>query len=235
MSFQKDSFNYSCGVNSLGNVVSCFDLPVHWMDDTPSTNDEAKKFIAQHAINKVVLFATAFQSQGRGQHGKQWVAPRGTCILTSLAIPPLWVAWNPMLLKWAAALAVSETCFNFGLRNITIKKPNDVLVDGKKISGILLETVYQQGHLSASILGIGINGSFNVLPDSEAFPVLPTSFTLENVRVSLSELYGVLVKKMDPLFLKIQTRDMSLVDHILPWIREQDREAFHREIIPFAG
>ncbi len=222
--------NYSHAVNALGNELTCFDLPVHWFDETGSTNDEAKKFISQQEVRKSVLFATAFQSEGRGQREKKWLAPRGTCILTSLIIPSFWAAWNPMLLKWTGALAISETCSDFGLQNITIKSPNDVLVNGRKISGILLENSYSKGNLISSVLGVGINVSFNALTGAEDFPIQPTSFTLENVCMSLSEVYCVWVKKMDTLLSEFQKRSVCLVDRIEPWIPKEDRETFLKEI-----
>ena len=224
--------SYCHSVNGLGDALACFDLPVRWFDSTGSTNDEAKKIAAKNEIRKAVLFAAAFQTQGRGQREKKWAAPQGSCILTSVAVPPEWVSWNPLLFKWAGAWAVCETCVYFGVSNVTIKLPNDVLVNGKKISGILLETAYREGRLISCVLGVGINVSFKTLPDSETFPLPPTSFALEKISVTLSDVYRTWVEKMDALLSEFQKRNASLADRIEPWVREQDRRQFHKEIVP---
>ncbi len=127
------------------------------VDQTGSTNvDLASSARAGEAVSGSVL-VTGYQSSGRGRQGRQWTAPPGTSVAISLLVAPHDVAperWS--WLSLLAGLAVVE-----GLRRIAeveaeLKWPNDVVVDDRKLCGILAERVATP-HGSACVVGIGIN------------------------------------------------------------------------------
>jgi BirA family transcriptional regulator, biotin operon repressor / biotin---[acetyl-CoA-carboxylase] ligase len=109
-----------------------------------STNQRARELAAAGAPHGTLVTATE-QTAGRGRQGRRWVAPPGRALLMSLVLRE----W-PRLLPLAAGIAVAEEC---GPR-ASIKWPNDVLLDGRKVAGILAEGRPQEGW---AVLGIGVN------------------------------------------------------------------------------
>jgi BirA family biotin operon repressor/biotin-[acetyl-CoA-carboxylase] ligase len=111
---------------------------------TDSTNDRAKALAAEGAPHGTLVTAGE-QHAGRGRQGRTWTAPPGRALLLSLVLRD----WPP-LLPLAAAVAVADVV---GER-AAIKWPNDVLLDGGKVAGILAEARAQEGW---AVLGIGLN------------------------------------------------------------------------------
>jgi BirA family biotin operon repressor/biotin-[acetyl-CoA-carboxylase] ligase len=112
--------------------------------DTSSTNERARALALAGAPHGTLVTA-ARQSAGRGRQGRAWSAPAGRALLLSLVLR------DPQpLLPLASSLAVAEVC---GER-ARIKWPNDVLVDERKVAGILVEARPQEGW---AVLGIGLN------------------------------------------------------------------------------
>jgi BirA family biotin operon repressor/biotin-[acetyl-CoA-carboxylase] ligase len=109
-----------------------------------STNERARELALGGAPHGTLVTAAA-QTAGRGRQGRRWLAPPGTALLCSLVIRD-----PPPLLPLLAAVAVAEVC---GPR-AAIKWPNDVLIEGAKVAGILIEGRPQEGW---AVLGIGLN------------------------------------------------------------------------------
>ena len=117
-----------------------------------STNDEARRLAREGAAEGTVVTALE-QTAGRGRHGRGWASPPGNLYLSLLLRPGL-PPGRLGELAFLAGLAVAETAAALlpAGRAVTLKWPNDVLVDGAKTAGILIE---QEGE--AAILGIGLN------------------------------------------------------------------------------
>lgn len=112
--------------------------------ETDSTNERARELAAAGTPDGTLVTASE-QSAGRGRQGRRWTAPRGRALLCSLVIRD-----PPRLLPLAAGVAVAEVAGPQAL----VKWPNDVLVDGLKVAGILVEGRPQEGW---AVLGIGVN------------------------------------------------------------------------------
>jgi BirA family biotin operon repressor/biotin-[acetyl-CoA-carboxylase] ligase len=109
-----------------------------------STNTVARELAARGAPHRTLVTATE-QTAGRGRQGRTWSAPPGTALLCS------WVIREPgTLLSLAAGVAVAEVCGEQAL----LKWPNDVVIGGRKLSGILVEARPREGW---AVIGIGIN------------------------------------------------------------------------------
>jgi BirA family biotin operon repressor/biotin-[acetyl-CoA-carboxylase] ligase len=117
--------------------------------ETGSTNDRARELAAAGAPHGTLVTAGA-QTAGRGRQGRVWSAPPGHALLLSLVLRDA----HP-LLPLAAAVAVADSVGE----EATIKWPNDVLLDGRKVAGILAEGRPQEGW---AILGIGVNVAIRV-------------------------------------------------------------------------
>lgn len=111
---------------------------------TDSTNSRARELAAAGAPHGTLVTASE-QSAGRGRQGRSWTAPAGSSLLCSLVVRD-----PPRLLPLAAGVAVAEVA---GTR-AQIKWPNDVLLDGRKVAGILVEGRPQERW---AVLGIGLN------------------------------------------------------------------------------
>jgi BirA family biotin operon repressor/biotin-[acetyl-CoA-carboxylase] ligase len=119
-------------------------------DRVDSTNTLAAQF-ALGAKREQLAILAAEQSAGRGQHGRTWTAPPGYSVLLSLLLfPPEALRRPPVLTAWAA-VSVCETTRQLTNLAATIKWPNDVLIHGKKVCGILIE------QNRGTVVGIGLN------------------------------------------------------------------------------
>jgi BirA family biotin operon repressor/biotin-[acetyl-CoA-carboxylase] ligase len=116
---------------------------------TTSTNDRARA-LAQQGAPHGTLVTAGEQHAGRGRQGRTWSAPPGRALLLSLVLRD-----PPALLPLAAGLAVAEVAGSASV----VKWPNDVLIDGRKVAGILAEGRPDEGW---AVLGIGINVALRV-------------------------------------------------------------------------
>jgi len=131
------------------------------LDSIDSTNEEARRRIAAAPgeLPEGTLIWAAEQTAGRGRRGRSWSSPRGNLYL-SLVLRPTCAPATAAQLGFVAAVALSETLAALlpGPDRVRLKWPNDVLVDGAKVSGILLEAASAAaGRLDALILGVGVN------------------------------------------------------------------------------
>ncbi|HXG67053.1 MAG TPA: biotin--[acetyl-CoA-carboxylase] ligase [Blastocatellia bacterium] len=125
-------------------------------ESLPSTNDLAKEMAAAGAGEGVAIVAAA-QTAGRGRQGRSWASPPGAGLYLSIILKPRIKPADSPVLTLAAAVAVAETfALDFGLR-ADIKWPNDLLVGGRKICGILVESAIEGSHLQYAVMGIGVN------------------------------------------------------------------------------
>ena len=132
------------------------------------------------------------QTEGRGRLGRSWHAPRGTSLLFSTSlVPDVPAARLPELSLVAGAAVADAISAQTGLRT-TLKHPNDVLVDGRKVAGILAESV--DGRV---VLGIGVNVSQaeGELPQEVVTPA--TSLALEGATVDRAELLAVILERLE--------------------------------------
>jgi BirA family transcriptional regulator, biotin operon repressor / biotin---[acetyl-CoA-carboxylase] ligase len=123
-----------------------------------STNDEAKRLALEGAGERTLVWALE-QTAGRGRRGHAWASPYGNLYL-SLILRPAYSLGRAAQLGFVAALAVGDTldAVAGGLQGLSYKWPNDVLVNGRKIAGILLESELREGEIPEFvILGVGVN------------------------------------------------------------------------------
>lgn len=125
-----------------------------------STNDTARNWARDGAPEGALVYAEA-QTAGRGRQGRRWEARSGRNLLFSLILRPSIARKRYGLIPVAAALGIADSCReNAPGSNVAIKWPNDVLLDGKKCCGTLLETADE-----ALVLGIGLNVNQTEFPE----------------------------------------------------------------------
>src|SRR3954468_8806977 len=124
---------------------------------TDSTNSRAAE-LAHDPGHAGTVVTTDLQTRGRGQHGRDWESPPGVNVLLSGLLFPPPVLRRPVVLTAFAAVVVGETILQVTGKQTRIKWPNDVLLGGKKVCGILIEG----GQTAADrdphfVVGIGLN------------------------------------------------------------------------------
>lgn len=129
---------------------------LHHIPETDSTNVLARRYVAVQGWRTPFAVTADRQTGGRGRHGRVWCSPAGNVYLSACFFPPVTMDHLP-LSAYAAGIAVYETVKQFVPdAAVVLKWPNDVLVEGRKIAGILIETV-PLSDATALIIGIGLN------------------------------------------------------------------------------
>jgi BirA family biotin operon repressor/biotin-[acetyl-CoA-carboxylase] ligase len=136
--------------------------------------------------------ATDEQTEGRGRLGRTWQAPAGTSLLFSIVLVPPVAPERMPELSLVAGTAVAEAIeAETGLRP-TIKHPNDVLIEGRKVAGILAEA--SEGRV---VLGVGVNVSQTAAQLPQGVQTPATSLSLEGASVGRVELLAAILERLE--------------------------------------
>lgn len=135
--------------NVFGQRVACFSL-------LDSTNEEAKRLAAEGTPEGTVVVAEQ-QERGKGRVGRQWVSPSGVGLWFSLVLRPNLLPIQAAQLTFVSAVAVCQALRKVTGLPLTLKWPNDLLFEEKKVCGILTELSAEIEKINYLIVGIGIN------------------------------------------------------------------------------
>lgn len=141
--------------------------PRYYFDQVGSTNDVAEKMIDEGTPDLTVVIADE-QVRGRGRHGRSWVTPPGSALAFSVVLLPqgeMQQAGHLNRLNGLGALAVARALRGAYSLPAEIKWPNDVLIESKKVCGILVESRWQDNRLMDAVVGIGVNVDSDAVPD----------------------------------------------------------------------
>ena len=173
-----------------------------------STNDLAAKIIKNTDTKSGIVIAEK-QKKGRGQYGKKWVSYKGN-LFVSIFFPINNIKLSLKNLTKLNCLLVKKLVSEFYKGKILIKKPNDLLINKKKISGILQETLLKSDKIFI-IVGIGIN--LNKSPDIKNYPTT-NLFSLTNKKINTSNAVLRLKKiyeKYIPIFPKFNIKNIDRI------------------------
>lgn len=129
---------------------------VLYFDTIDSTNTKAQE-LAEKGYPSGTLVVADKQESGKGRRGRSWVSPSGTGIFMTLMIKPDINPNNASMLTLVAALAVAKSITSVTGEEAMIKWPNDIVVNSKKVCGILTEMNAQFDYINHIVVGIGIN------------------------------------------------------------------------------
>lgn len=136
---------------------------VHYYDSIESTNDRAKELALESSEGTVII--SEEQTKGKGRLGREWISPKKKGIWMSLILKPSVAPLKLGSITLLGAAAVHNGLEEMGIES-KIKWPNDILLEDKKISGILTEISAELNMINYLIMGIGINVNL----DKEDFP-----------------------------------------------------------------
>jgi BirA family biotin operon repressor/biotin-[acetyl-CoA-carboxylase] ligase len=138
-------------------------------EEIDSTNEEARRRALAGERGPLWIWALR-QTAGRGRRGRSWDSPTGNLACTLLFAPGV-SATDAARLSFVAALAARDLVAScVGDAKVSVKWPNDVLIDGRKVAGILLESSGESGAGPLPWLAVGIGVNLEQAPDTATFP-----------------------------------------------------------------
>ena len=149
-----------------------------YYDTLGSTNDEALVWASQGAPDFSLIIADE-QTSGRGRMDRKWFTPPQSALAMSLILRPTAIErTHPARTTGLLALSLAESLRKLGLIP-QIKWPNDVLLSGRKVAGILVETTWMGDELDAMVLGMGVNVLNASIPPADQLLFPATSIETE--------------------------------------------------------
>ncbi|MDP1808840.1 MAG: biotin--[acetyl-CoA-carboxylase] ligase [Actinomycetota bacterium] len=164
-------------------------------DRIGSTNDAAKDLAAAGSFKPVGLVVAEEQTEGRGRFGRRWVSPGGGIWMSLVVRPqiPVVAAGRVAIL---AAVAVAEAIAEVAEVQAWIKWPNDVMVDGKKVCGILTEMAAEFALVEYLVIGIGVNANIRASKLAQGPGVATTLMAASGGPVDRTALISALVTRI---------------------------------------
>lgn len=158
------------------------------VEETGSTNDDARILARAGAVEGTVVLA-ARQKAGRGRLGRTWSSPEGGIYLSCILRPKVPLPDVPSM-GHAIAVGIAEAMHGFGVE-VGLKWPNDVLIDGRKLAGILLETSAETDCVNWVVAGVGTNVHRSSHPPETAAFLSDSRPDLERAPVAAALLDGI--------------------------------------------
>lgn len=173
-----------------------------------STNSEAILLTDDNSIGDGTVVVTNNQLSGRGQRGNVWNAQPGKNLTFSIILKPSFLgAQSQFLLNIVISLALHDFLLDHGVPSPKIKWPNDILVDGKKISGILIENQVKGNKITNSIIGVGLNINQESFPYSSATSLK----SITNEEYDLSASLIKVLEKIEARYLVLRSGNQKLL------------------------
>ncbi len=200
-----------------------------YLTKTESTSAKAKKEALEGAPEGTVV-VTEEQSAGRGRLDRGWFSPFGKGIWFSLILRPDFLPMEAPKCTLMAAVALTKAFHRMGLAEAGIKWPNDILVNGKKIVGILTEMNASMEEIFYIVMGIGINVHVERTDLPEELQDIATSFSMEGIEIDRKELFTVVLEELESIYNRV------LLDGFDTIIEEWKRLSvtLHKEIDVYA-
>ncbi|WP_404805235.1 biotin--[acetyl-CoA-carboxylase] ligase [Methanobrevibacter smithii] len=156
---------------------------IYIFNEVMSTNTIAK-FLSMNGVGNGAVVISEKQTKARGRSGKNWESPLGGVWLSIILNPNVNHSKIP-LITLATGVAVENTLKRIGVKNAEIKWPNDILIHGKKVCGILTEAITSFNTIESVIIGVGIDANISI----ENFP--------EELRENMTTLNDEIGEKVD--------------------------------------
>lgn len=132
------------------------------LDEVDSTNEYLKRLVADGwSSEDITVVSAQYQTAGKGRRGRQWLTEPGTALTFSVLLKPKMDLSDCSMLTLVMAMAVRRALADIDVET-SIKWPNDIVISGKKVCGILTEAIAETGHI---IIGCGVNTNQESYPD----------------------------------------------------------------------
>lgn len=138
-----------------------------YLKETDSTNNDAKRCMEEGGVHGTLIVAER-QTAGRGRRGKLWESPEGTAVYMTIGMRPEFAPDKVSMLTLVMALSVAEAIEEQSGLEAGIKWPNDVVVNKRKVCGILTEMILEAEYIRCVVTGVGINVNQPSMPEEIA-------------------------------------------------------------------
>ena len=177
----------------VGRILYCY-------PELATTMQTARVLANKGAAEGTVVIAGT-QTAGKGRIGRTWLSPEGSLAMSVILKPQL--KNLPQLIMIASLAVVRATKHVAGIK-ASIKWPNDVLINGKKVCGILIENEVATGTVHYANIGIGINANFNPTTVPEIADIATSLSSEAGQEVSLVDLAAAVIDELELLYLDAQ-------------------------------
>lgn len=171
---------------------------IEFIEQTESTNALIRKRLTTENLPEMFVLQTGFQSAGKGQQGNSWESEVGKNLLFSMLLRPTNIAVDKQfVVSQMISLAIIKVLDQYA-DGFSIKWPNDIYWNDKKIGGILIENTLQANKIKWMIVGVGLNVNQEIFLSNAPNPVslfniigkeLPVNEILENILIAFEQLY----------------------------------------------
>lgn len=178
-----------------------------------STNDLALQLCQQRTTSEGTVITTANQTAGRGQRGNTWHVEPGKNLTFSCILKPTFLTVKDQFyLNVIAALALHDYLIEKTNATIRIKWPNDIMVNNKKMAGILIENQIQGNTFSSAVVGIGLNMNQEAFSINTATSLHQVSNQIYDLNVELEQL----LHKLEARYLQLKSgkQNTLLADYL---------------------
>lgn len=192
------------------------------LEETTSTNDELLSRAAAEELPEFTVVATLNQTAGRGRLGRAWLAPAGTALAASVLLRPERVSlpeerygWLPLIAGLAMSRAVRSL---LPAREVSVKWPNDVLIESKKVCGLLSELLPS----GAVVVGSGVNLTIPAddLPVPTATSLLLCGATAPAAQLA-DRVLSRYLSELESLWNRLTADDAESLHDIRRWVGEE--------------
>jgi len=181
-------------------------------DTLESTNSTAARMATDDDTDGLALIAE-YQSAGRGQYGRVWQSGPGSSLLLSVILRPPGALCRPVMLTALTAVAVAEAIYSLTAVQARMKWPNDLLIHGKKVCGLLIEQ-----HAAAVVIGIGLNLTQNAEEFAAAgLPEAASLAQLSEQPVSLRTAVEVVLGHLDQEYSRLINGERVTIEADWKW------------------
>ncbi|MCC6600493.1 MAG: biotin--[acetyl-CoA-carboxylase] ligase [Crocinitomicaceae bacterium] len=180
------------------------------LESIASTNNYAAKLLKVSNPPDGTVITAQEQTQGKGQRGSQWFSEAGQNLLCSIVCYPKFLPVRQQFyLSKSVSLAVAEMLEEYLELPALIKWPNDIIVQEKKIAGLLLEFNWMETRIQSAVCGIGLN----INQATFEYPHATSVFLASGKKADIDECLSRLVKSFDKHYLQLQSGFYSDIDN----------------------
>jgi BirA family biotin operon repressor/biotin-[acetyl-CoA-carboxylase] ligase len=188
------------------------------LDSTTSTNDVAIEIGSKEKTPEGTVIIADEQKSGRGRFGRNWISPPGVNLYFTVILKPTLLPENISIITLAAAVAVASSVREYTGLGAEIKWPNDILIHGRKIGGILVEMKSMGKQIDLMNIGIGLNVNMqlDIIPE-DIRPFTTSLKTESKTDIDRCGLLNAILSKLEQIYKMILNGDKQTL--INEWIR----------------
>ena len=196
--------------------------PLLFLDKTESTN-EVLKARAEKGASEGYTVAAELQTRGRGRQGRNWLSLPGKGVYVSVLLRPNWPATDGVFMNICASVAVARALEKWRPKQVRLKWPNDVMINGRKIAGVLVEPRIKRAVIEFAVVGIGVNVLQGETDFKTLAPGLATSLRMEGVTVTCDQVLARVLNELDICYTMARQDDKSRI--LKEWSLRQENQS----------